>query len=367
MTVQDLYSQLCSYDNLELAYRRARKHKTLKPYVIEFGRNLEDNLLLLRTELLIHSYKPMPLKTFILCDPKTRKISKSDFRDRVIHHALCNIIEPLFEKGFIYDSYANRKGKGVLKALDRFDRFKMIVSRNNTLPCFVLKADIKHYFDMVDHEMLVGILRDKIGDVRVIWLIRTILANHTTKEQGKGMPLGNLTSQFFANVYLNELDQFVKHKLRARCYIRYVDDFVMLCKSKEALEYYKEEVSRFLREKLALSLHPEKSRIFPIYRGTDFLGLKVFAHHKVVQKKNIRKFQQKLGELCVQYDQGTASYDKIYDLLEGWCAYTKNANTCCLRRKILQPVELKFQGEMSSKEINRHLKKTLGVNSVLLE
>jgi hypothetical protein len=262
----------------------------------------------------------------------------------------------LFDKGFIYDSYANRKGKGVLRALDRFDRFKRRVSRNSTLSCFVLKADIKHYFDMVDHEMLIGILRGKIGDGRVIWLIRTILANHLTKEWGKGMPLGNLTSQFFANVYLNALDQFVKHKLRARYYIRYVDDFVILCKSKEALEYYKEEVSRFLREKLALSLHPEKSRIFPLYRGTDFLGMKIFAHHKAVQRKNIRKFQQKLEKLCIQYDRGTAKYDEIYDLLEGWCAYANNADTYNLRRRILQDAEHKFLGEISTKEMNRHLK-----------
>lgn len=206
-TYTNLWSKLCSYDNLELAWHKARKHKTLKPYVIEFEKNLKENLMVLRAELLLHSYRPRPLKTFILRDPKTRVISKSDFRDRVIHHAICNIIEPIFDKSFIYDSYANRKGKGVLKALERFDYFKRKVSRNNTKNCFVLKADIRHYFDRVDHKILIRILKRKIKDEKVIWLIRIILSNHKTKDSGKGMPLGNLTSQFFANIYLNELDQ----------------------------------------------------------------------------------------------------------------------------------------------------------------
>lgn len=149
-----------------------------KGYVIEFENNLQENLLLLRSELLLHSYNPKPLKTFIVRDPKTRKISKSHFRDRVIHHALCNIIEPIFEKSFIYDSYANIKGKGTLKALQRFDYLKRKASRNNTVKCYVLKADIKHYFDTIDHETLLNIIKRKIKDERVIWLIKTILKNH---------------------------------------------------------------------------------------------------------------------------------------------------------------------------------------------
>ena len=129
----DLYSQVCSYENLFVAYEKARKGKTIKPYVIEFEKELEQNLENLRNELIFHTYKPLPLQTFILRDPKTRKISKSDFRDRIVHHALCTIIEPLFEKGFIFDSYANRIGKGTFKALERFDFFKKKISRNNTI------------------------------------------------------------------------------------------------------------------------------------------------------------------------------------------------------------------------------------------
>jgi len=179
MANRDLWNELCSYENLELAYRKARRHKTLKPYVIEFEKNLKGNLLLLRTELLLHSYSPIPLVNFTIYDPKLRKISKSDFRDRIVHHALCNIIEPIFDKSFIYDSYANRKGKGTLGAIKRFDFFKRKVSRNNTLDCYVLKADIRKYFDNIDRNILLNFIKRKISDHRILWLIRKILDNTT--------------------------------------------------------------------------------------------------------------------------------------------------------------------------------------------
>ena len=172
-----LWNRLCSYNNLYLAYKNARKHKTTRDYVISFEKNLKDNLLLLRSELLLHSYRPNPLVNFIIRDPKTRKISKSDFRDRIIHHALCNIIEPIFEKGFIFDSYANRKGKGSLKAIERFDFFKRKSSRNNTRKCFVLKADIRKYFENVNHSVLINIIKKKIKDNNVLGVIRKILNN----------------------------------------------------------------------------------------------------------------------------------------------------------------------------------------------
>jgi len=191
-----LYTQLCSYDNLLLAFKKARKGKTTKDYVVEFEQNLKGNLLQLRIELLLHSYKPKPLQTFILRDPKTRKISKSAFRDRVIHHALCNIIAPNFEKEFIHDSFANRLGKRTLKAIQRYEYFQRKVSRNYTIISFVLKADIRKYFDNVSHDLLLNIIKKKITDQKILWLIKTILSNHKTDKEGKGMPLGNLTSQF---------------------------------------------------------------------------------------------------------------------------------------------------------------------------
>jgi len=362
-TYKNLYQKLCGYDNLHLAFNKARKHKTQKQYVIDFQKNLKNNLLQLRADLLFHSYKPKPLETFILRDPKTRKISKSDFRDRVVHHAICSIIEPILEKKFIHDSYANRKGKGTLAAIKRFEHFKRKVSKNQSkisdgknIKGYVLKADVRHFFDTVKHDILIKILKRNIKDPKFIWLIKIILSNHQAAKQGQGMPLGNLTSQFFANVYLNELDQFVKHKLKAQHYIRYVDDFVILHRSKEVLEEYLKQADSFLQIKLDLQIHPDKSKISLLYQGTNFLGLKIFSYHKILQKRNSRKFNNKLKMLCKQYKEQSIDYDKIYNFLEGWIAYSKNANTYSLRQRLLNPLAHKFEGQMSTKEINRYMK-----------
>jgi len=181
-----IYNDLCSYENLLSAYQKARQGKTKKFYVIKFEKDLEKNLKQLQTELITQTYKPKPLKTFIIRDPKTRKISKSRFRDRVIHHALVNIIGHLFEKSFVYDSFANQIGKGTLKAIERFEIFKRKVSKNNTRDCFVLKADIKHYFEEVDHNVFISIVQRKIKDEKVIWLIKQILSNNAGSFFGGG-------------------------------------------------------------------------------------------------------------------------------------------------------------------------------------
>lgn len=354
----DLWMKLCSYENLELAYQKARKHKTTRDYVLEFEKDLKNNLLTLRSELLFHCYKPKPLINFIIRDPKTRKISKSHFRDRVIHHALCNVIEPIFDKGFIFDSYANRKFKGTLKAVERFNKFKRKVSKNNTKKCYILKADIRKYFETVDHNVLINILKTKVKDKRIIWLIKQILANSVDggSEREKGMPLGNLTSQFFANVYLNELDQFVKHKLKAKYHIRYVDDFVIVHNSKEKLEEYKEEINNFLKQNLKIELHPDKSRIMPLGSSITFLGFRTFYYHKLLKKSNIKKMEKKFDAIKKEYREGIADYDKVYDFIEGWVAYAKNANTYKLRNKVLTCFDNEFQSCISTKEINRGLK-----------
>ncbi len=351
---RDLWQDLCSYDNLLLAFKKARKHKTTKDYVLNFEKDLQPNFLLLRSELLLHSYRPKPVVSFIIRDPKTRKISKSDFRDRIIHHALCNIIEPLFEKIFIYDNYANRINKGTLKAIERFDYFKAIVSKNNTVSCYVLKSDIKKYFENIDCEILISIIKKKIADKRVIWLVRKILANSSS--QSKGMPLGNLTSQFFANVYLNELDQFVKHKLKAKYYLRYVDDFVVLESDRKKLDFYKEQIDEFLKSTLKLQLHKDKSKILKLGDSINFLGFRVFYYHKLLKKSNLRKMMNTLQILGERYNRGEINYGAVYDFIEGWIAYAKNAHTYKFRKKILADFECRFPNELSTKEINRCLK-----------
>ena len=332
----DIYSELCSYENLELAFKKARKGKTLKLYVIEFEANLDENLKQLQQELLFHAYRPKPLETFILRDPKTRKISKSDFRDRVVHHAICNIIEPLFEKCFIFDSFANRLRKGTFKAIERFEHFTRKMSRGFTRPCFVLKADIRHYFETVDHKILLSILQRKIKDEKLLWLIRVILQNYQTEKKGKGMPLGNLTSQFFANVYLNELDQYVKHILKAKYYIRYVDDFVILGNFPDDLQVFREKIETFCGEHLSLYLHPDKSKIHNLKNGVGFLGMRLYPHHRRIKKKNLRRFERKLLQFKADSEDGKVIREKVVEHFEGWLAYISNANTFKYRKHLVR-------------------------------
>lgn len=332
---------LCSKENIALAFKKAQKRKSSKPYVIEFKKNLERNLELLRSELLLKTYKPRPLKTFVIREPKTRKIRKSYFVDRIVHHAICNILEPIFEKRFIFDSFANRKGKGTLNAIKRFDRFKLKTSKNNTRNCHIFKADIKHYFDEVNHSILLKILKKRIDDKDMLLLIKKVLHNHSQKV---GMPLGNMTSQFFANVYLNELDQYIKHKLKVKYYIRYVDDFVILNHNKQVLKYYQHQINKFLNEKLNLQLHQNKSKIIPISKGINFLGFRNFNYHRLLRKANIRLMKKNLIQ---------SNYDSLCEKLEGWLSYAKQANTFNLRKKLTNIVESNYRGFISLLQIDR--------------
>ncbi len=306
-TYNKLFDKLCSVENLYLAFKKAKKGKSKKWYVKEFESDIHNELLKLKKELKIQKYQPMPLKRFIVRDLKTRIIHASTFRDRVVHHAICNIIEPIFEKVFIHDTYANRKNKGTHAGLNRFDQFKRKATRDgellktakdsNIVVGYALKADIKHYFYTVDLEILMKIVGKKITDDKVLQLIRTILDNHDFKIKGKGMPLGNLTSQFFANVYLSELDYYIKRNLRAKYYLRYVDDFVILHMSKEKLLLYKCLITNFLKQRLKLELHPQKSKIIPLHNGVNLLGFRIFYHYRLPRKSNLRNFEEKLANI----------------------------------------------------------------------
>ena len=208
----------------------------------------------------------------------------------------------------------------------------------NFVEGYVLKCDIKHYFDTVDHEVLLSILRRKVNDENVIDLIRKVLDNFESPIKGKGMPLGNYTSQFFANVYLNELDYFVKHTLKAKYYIRYVDDFVILHKSKKVLELWKKRIGDYL-ECLRINLHPDKSDIIPLKNGVAFLGYRVFYHYKLLRKRNARHFKAKLAKLLEQYENNEMRKDDLIQLLQGWFGYAEWANTYKFRQEILKLIE----------------------------
>ena len=346
-THKNVYEQLCSCDNLELAYKKARRGKAKKLAVEEFDKNFYVNLRQLQYELEKQIYEPLPLKRFIVRDPKTRTIHASAFRDRIVHHALINMLEPIFDKKFIHDSYASRKNKGTHPAVQRFELFMRRVSKNgrcikkkysnNSIQGYIFKADIKHYFDTVSHAVLVGIIRRKIKDPSIIALIKKILDNFESPKPGRGMPLGNFTSQFFANVYLNELDYFVKHILKATYYIRYVDDFVILHHRKKLLENYKDRIVRYLTY-LKLEIHPDKSQIIPLCKGITFLGYRIFYHYKLLRKRNIRSFQRKYKHQLELYKEGFLSQAQLIEQLQGWFGYAQWANTYKMRQDILRTI-----------------------------
>ena len=343
ITYNKLYSKLCSYENLVLAFKKARKGKSKLYYVVDFEKQLGDNLRLLHKELIEHTYQPRHLKKFIIRDPKTRTIHASIFRDRIIHHAIVNLLNPIYEKIFIYDSFASRKNKGTHEGVKRFEQFVRKVSLNgkliknpyssNSITGYVLKCDIRKYFDTINHEVLINILRKKIDDKDFIDLIKKVLDNFNT-EKGIGMPLGNYTSQFFANVYLNELDYFVKYKLKAKYYIRYVDDFVILHRSKKRLEYFMKQIKEFLPS-LKIELHPEKSSILPLRNGITFLGYRIFYYHRLLKVRNIRHFKNRLKENIELFNEGKITSEQLNCRIQGWLGYAKFANTFNLRQKLL--------------------------------
>ncbi len=326
-----------------LAFRKARKGKSKKSYVIEFEKNLEEELRRLKQELEMQSYCPRPLKRFTIRDPKTRVIHASNFRDRVVHHAICNIIEPIFNRVFISDSFANRKGKGNLAAVKRFEKFQRKVSSNgkllygskdnNMIVGFALKADIKHYFDEINHGVLLQELKRKIRDEKLLNLIKIILESNSNFS-GKGMPIGNLTSQLFANIYLNKFDHFVKHNLKAKYYLRYVDDFIIFHKRREVLWCYREEIKRFLEE-LKLELHEEKTKVYSLHKGIKFLGFRIFYFYKLPLKRNVKIIKEKIARYKMLIRQKKLSKSDAMKLVEGWNAYAKWANTFSLRDRLL--------------------------------
>jgi retron-type reverse transcriptase len=342
-TYKNLYSKIYSMGNLILAWRKARKGKTRRAYVIKFEKNTEKNLLQLHYELKDKTYRPLSLKTFILRDPKTRKISVANFRDRIIHHALIRVIGPIFEKIFIYDSCANQKGKGNLFAIKRLEKSIRKVSKNGTIEKnifhdnnyvkgFCFKADIRHYFQEVDHKILLSIIKKRIRDEEVIWLIVSILRNGSS--HNKGMPLGNLTSQFFANVYLNELDYFIKHVLHAKFYIRYVDDFIILHNQKNQLLKWGKAIDKFLQDNLKLDLHKQKTRVFPISNGIDFVGFKIFYYFKLVRRRNAKGITKKIKD----FEENVTTFKNLSDSYQGWRAYAIWADSYKLRKNLKQRI-----------------------------
>jgi len=289
------FEDIISLDNLLEAWQEFLPGKRNRKDVQEFRANLMDNILKLHHDLVYHKYEHGGYKAFKVYDPKTRNIHKATVGDRLLHHAIYRQFYPFFDRTFIFDSYSCRLEKGTHKAIVRFNQFFLKVSKNNSNTCWVLKGDIRKFFASVDHEILINILKDYIPDENIIWLLTKVIDSFRA-ENGKGLPLGNLTSQLFANVYLNEFDRFIKHKINAKFYIRYADDFVVLSDDRAWIENQVPIIKEFLRARLNLEVHPNKLFIKTTSSGVDFLGWINFPGYKVLRQATKKRMFRKLKE-----------------------------------------------------------------------
>ncbi len=339
----NLWNDVVSFEALLEAAEQARTGKRFRPAVAAFDFHLEHELLKLQDELSTLTYRPGGYRSFFIYEPKKRQISAAPYRDRVVHHTLVNVLEPIFERTFIVDSYACRKGKGTHAAVNRCQQY----SRQYR---YVLKADIRKFFPSLDHQILKGLLARKIKDPYVLWLLDQIIDGSnpqeeipltfpgddlfTSSERRKGIPIGNQTSQFFANVYLDPLDHFVKDRLGMKGYVRYVDDFLVFSDAKKCFTEIREQIRQFLVT-LRLRLHPKKNVIFPVRDGIRFLGYRVFPTHRLLPKDNVRRFRRRVREMQLAYANGAISLPDIQRRLMSWCGHAIQADTYQLRCRLL--------------------------------
>lgn len=329
--LEGINEKFISYDNLLIAFRKAKKRtKTKEAYKFEF--NLERNILSLKKEINDNIYTPQKYKYFILKGLKNREISVASFRDRVIHHAIVNILEPIFEKTFIFDSYANRKNKGLLKAIKRLQSF---IKTNKE---YYLKCDIKKYFDNIEYTILVHKIKRKIKDRNILRLVEKIIRNDNFKV--KGLPIGNLTSQFFANIYLNSFDHFIKEELKVKRYVRYMDDFIIILNTMEELKIIKKKIEEYLLNMLNLSLKKEATYFNKVDNGISFCGVRIFKNLIRVKRESITISQTKIKQKLKEYQNKEITEEELYKTLNSIFGYWKKYNTRNLRIKLIKKFNL---------------------------
>jgi retron-type reverse transcriptase len=337
-----LWKDIVDFSNLLAAARQAQKGKRFRDNVLRFNYRIEDELIQLQRELVTKTYCPGSYTTFQVKQPKPRLISAAPYRDRVVHHALCNVIMPIFESTFIHDSYANRLGYGTHRALRRFTKF----ARSSR---YVLQCDLRKYFPSIDLTLLKAILRRKIKCPDTLWLIDTIIDGSNEQEpfieyfpgdelltplqRRRGLPIGNLTSQFFANVYLNGFDHFVKEQLKATKYLRYVDDFALFSDDHGFLSEARPALEAYLA-KLRLKVHPIKSQLFETRLGPTFVGFRILPTHIRVKSANLHLARYRLRRYQKLYASGHLSCDRLTQSLRSWGAHLKHADTWHLRQHI---------------------------------
>jgi retron-type reverse transcriptase len=339
----NLYSQITDFENILIAAKKAQKGKRFRDNVLDFNYHLEAELAQLQTELTNKTYQPGVYRTFYIKEPKLRMISAAPYEDRVVHHALCNVILPLIEPTFIADSYANRVGFGTHKALHRFIKF----ARDSR---YVLQCDIQKYFPSIDHEILKHLLRRKIKCPDTLWLINTIIDNSneqlpiveyfmgdellTPLQRRRGLPVGNLTSQFFANIYLNGFDHFVKEELQVKKYLRYVDDFSLFSDDWQFLSDARLAIEEYLANKLRLKIHPIKSQLFETRLGANYVGFRILPNFIRVRTDNLRRARRRLKFMQRKSNQGKINSEKVSQSIQSWFAHLEHGDTWQLRQQI---------------------------------
>ena len=322
------FYDVVSIDNLLRSWQEFLRGKRNKKDVQKFSMNLMDNIIELHHELAGKTYKHGQYQSFRINDPKPRQIHKSPVRDRLVHHAIHRQLHPFFDRMFIPDSFSCRVSKGTHKAINRFRSFAYKVSKNNTCTCWILKCDIRKFFENIDHEVLKEILVDHIPDKDILWLLSQVIVSFMPKKPGVGLPLGNLTSQLFVNIYMNEFDQFVKHKLKAKYYIRYSDDFIIISEDKNRLENIISPIRNFLAQNLKLELHPNKISIKTLSSGVDFLGWVNFSDHRILRTTTKRRMFNKLTK------------DSRPEVINSYLGLLNHGNASKLKNKIISNLSL---------------------------
>ena len=346
-TYKHLFERLCSFDNLWQAFHQARRGKRTKGAVAAFEYHLERNLFTLEQELREGSYQPGDYRHFYIYEPKKRKISAAPFRDRVVHHALCNLIMPIWEARFIDNSYACRVGKGTHAALDRAQFY----ARHYR---YVVQGDIVQFFPSIDHTMLRSLLARRIADPRVMALIDLILQSgagvleseytiqhfpgddlFTPLVRARGLPIGNLTSQFWANVYLHELDTFVTQQLQHGAYVRYADDWLLFGDDKAELVRQQQHIETMLVD-LRLVLHDRKTQRYPVDTGIPFLGFRLFPNYRRLKRPNVIRFKRRMRRTFGQFAAGEIPMERVHASINGWVAHASHGSTYRLRSQLLR-------------------------------
>ncbi len=308
-----------TFQNLLIAYYQCRQRKRKTANAGKFELTFEQKLLQLEKELQNKTYIPGKSICFIVTQPKVREIFAADFRDRVVHHLLVNYLEPIWERKFIFHSFACRKNKGALLAINYLKKFIRSATKNYSCSAYYLQIDIATFFMSLRKDVLFDKISKQTKNLEILWLAKIIIFHDPTKNfyrkgnqklikfilcnkslfkvsSGQGLPIGNLTSQFFANIYLNSLDQFIKHQLQAKYYLRYVDDIILIHKDPKQLTLWKKQIDYFLKKELFLKLHPHKTVQQSIYKGINFVGFIVKPNHCLIRKRTVHNFKEKLRQ-----------------------------------------------------------------------